>query len=69
LKLSTNPSISLIASTGNYTVQGILVFHIETRNARAHSVEVEYDGATDFQWEGTVDHRDGVEEFGFELAK
>ena len=34
-----------------------------------YSVEAEYDGATAFQWEGTVDHRGGVEELGFELAK
>jgi hypothetical protein len=34
-----------------------------------YSVEAEYDGATAFQWEGKVDHRGGVEELGFELAK
>ena len=34
-----------------------------------YSVEAEYDGATAFQWEGTVDHRGAVEELGFELAK
>lgn len=34
-----------------------------------YNVEAQYDGATAFQWEGTVDHRGGVEELGFELAK
>ena len=34
-----------------------------------YSVEAEYDGATGFLWEGTVDHRGGVEERGFERAK
>ena len=34
-----------------------------------YDVEAQYDGATAFQWEGTVDHRGGVEELGFELAK
>ncbi len=34
-----------------------------------YSVEAEYDGATAFHWEGTVDHRGGVEKLGFELAK
>ena len=34
-----------------------------------YNVEAHYDGSTAFQWEGTVDHRGGVEELGFELAK
>ena len=34
-----------------------------------YNVEAQYDGATAFQWEGTVDHRGGVEELGFELVK
>ncbi len=34
-----------------------------------YNVEAEYDGATGFLWEGTVDHRGGVDELSFELSK
>ena len=34
-----------------------------------YNVEVEYDGATGFLWEGNVDHRGGVDELSFELSK
>lgn len=34
-----------------------------------YNVEAEYDGATAFQWEGTVDHQGGVDELNFELSK
>jgi hypothetical protein len=34
-----------------------------------YNVEAEYDGATDFLWEGMVDHRGDVDELNFELSK
>jgi hypothetical protein len=34
-----------------------------------YNVEAEYDSAIAFKWEGIVDHRGGVEEFGLELSK
>jgi hypothetical protein len=34
-----------------------------------YSVEVDYESTKAFNWRGTVDHRGGVEELSFELAK
>jgi hypothetical protein len=34
-----------------------------------YNVEAVYDGATGFLWEGTVDHRGGVDELSFKLSK
>ena len=34
-----------------------------------YNVEAEYDGVNGFLWEGTVDHRGGVDELRFKLSR